>query len=196
MTRQTIFLLLLLSAGSLGAATNATVYAPQANTSITAINPSTGNTTLGFTNTIPGFDPGFIYTSADGSTLYEVSLTPPNYSGAPFHSIYSFNLQTRKQITAYETTYPPYADFLSGVPFAISPDGALLFVGTCSNVQDYSCVAGDVEVFNVASGKQLAVISGAQTKCLDWRSLLTGKRHTSVVLSSSSARDANPPLCP
>jgi len=49
--------------------------------------------------------------------------------------------------------------FLSTTPFALTPDGSKLLVGTCANNLLGACQAGYVEIFNVTSAQEIAAVS-------------------------------------
>lgn len=68
-------------------------------------------------------------------------------------AVTAIDRKTNRRIETYVPAHEPFGNVL-----AITPDQTRLFIGTCSNVYGANCLNGWVEVFDTATGAELAEI--------------------------------------
>ena len=91
--------------------------------------------------------------SSDGNTFYVAAPSGPTYSNGQIIAVDRLNGKT---LHTYHTKYPIW----NPVSLALAPNQSRIYVDTCSSSADGStCQGGNVEVLDVASGQNLAVIS-------------------------------------
>jgi DNA-binding beta-propeller fold protein YncE len=105
------------------------------------------------TFTSPGIIPtqpgaGDMQLSPDGKTLFFIQ------NGG----VVAMDIATNKTLHTYQTMYPIPLEF-GLLPFAVLPNESQIYVATCDYYLDVACIAGYVEVFDVGTEQELAVIS-------------------------------------
>ena len=125
-------------------AANSTIYTSNPGTVLTTLSTKT----LKGGGTIPaGIGSTVALLSSDGNTFY---------MAAPNGQIIAVERLTGKTLRTYHTKYPIW----NPVSLALAPNQSRIYVDTCSSSADGStCQGGNVEVLDVASGQNLAVIS-------------------------------------
>jgi DNA-binding beta-propeller fold protein YncE len=98
-----------------------------------------------------GLNPTKMFLSPDGQTFFIVE----GYTSV----ITAVDVASGKRKVTFHTTHEPYPNFLSTNPFAVAPDGSLIFVGTCAREGVGNCIAGFVEEFDTASGNEVGSVS-------------------------------------
>jgi DNA-binding beta-propeller fold protein YncE len=125
-----------------------TVYLPFPHPIIAPFN--TDNWQLEASIAAPGGDTFVL--SADGKTFYTARLATANRTQGP-GLVLAIDRQTGKTLHSYTTQYP----VLGGL--AVLPDQSQIYVGTCASFSLGACSPGYVEVFDVATGNELAAFS-------------------------------------
>ena len=89
--------------------------------------------------------------SADGRTFYSIDS-----NSTAKNQVFAIDVATGKTLRVYQTKNPIWFPY----PLAVSPNQSQIYVSTCSSsIDGATCEGGNVEVLDVASGLDLAVIS-------------------------------------
>jgi DNA-binding beta-propeller fold protein YncE len=121
-------------------AANSTIYTPVTFATISDVNRKT----LQPTNVVAAGNADAFVLSADESTFYAAQSGTPSY-------VFAIDRATGTKLHTYPTEYPTWGGL------AVSANR--IYVGTCSYSEDgFTCEGDNVEVFDIASGRELAVI--------------------------------------
>src|ERR1039458_4624952 len=89
--------------------------------------------------------------SADGRTFYSIDS-----NSTAKNQVFAIDVATGKTLRVYQTKNPIWFPY----PLVVSPNQSQIYVSTCSSsIDGATCEGGNVEVLDVASGLDLAVIS-------------------------------------
>ncbi len=128
---------------------NTEIYAPVNGELIDSLNTTTASARTISIQSPNGFE---LVLSPDGSTFYVLFV---NY----WNTILAVNSSTGAVKQQYHTTYQRWDNFLSSIPFYVSADESRFVVGTCADNVEGTCQAGFAEVFDVAGGEEVGMIS-------------------------------------
>src|ERR1039457_5974186 len=94
--------------------------------------------------------------SADGRTFYSIDS-----NSTAKNQVFALEVAIGKTLRGYQTKNPIWCPY----PLSVAPNQSQIYVSTCSSSIDGStCEGGNVEVLDVASGLDLAVISRSEER--------------------------------